>query len=88
MNLRKTSNILSAAIFAACTMLVSLSATAQIQLLDKVIAIVDDDVVLQSELDLRVASVYAQIQQSGTQPHRRKYCCSRYWNDLSPSACS
>lgn len=68
MNLRKTSNILSAAIFAACTMLVSLSATAQIQLLDKVIAIVDDDVVLQSELDLRVASVYAQIQQSGTQP--------------------
>ena len=47
---------------------VSLAATAQIQLLDKVIAIVDDDVVLQSELDLRMAAVYGQIQQSGTQP--------------------
>jgi len=36
-------------------------------MLDKVIAIVDDDVVLQSELDQRLASVLAQIQQSGTQ---------------------
>ena len=48
--------------------MVSLSATAQIELLDKVIAIVDDDVVLQSELNQRVATVYTQIQQSGTQP--------------------
>lgn len=47
---------------------ISLAATAQIQLLDKVIAIVDDDVVLQSELDLRMTAVYGQIQQSGTQP--------------------
>ena len=66
MNLRKTSKFLSAATL-ACALLVSLSATAQIQMLDKVIAIVDDDVVLQSELDQRLASVLAQIQQSGTQ---------------------
>ena len=68
MNLWKPSKFLLATTLAACALLVSFSATAQIQLLDKVIAIVDDDVVLQSELDLRVASVYAQIQQSGTQP--------------------
>ena len=66
MNLRKTSKFLSAATL-ACALLVSLSATAQIQMLDKVIAIVDDDVVLQSELDQRLVSVLAQIQQSGTQ---------------------
>jgi len=66
MNLRKTSKFLSAATL-VCALLVSLSATAQIQMLDKVIAIVDDDVVLQSELDQRLASVLAQIQQSGTQ---------------------
>ncbi|MGB2382061.1 MAG: SurA N-terminal domain-containing protein, partial [Porticoccaceae bacterium] len=67
MNLRKISKLLSTATLAACALLVSLSATAQIELLDKVIAIVDDDVVLQSELNQRVATVYAQIQQSGTQ---------------------
>ena len=67
MNLRKISKLLSTATLAACALLVSLSATAQIELLDKVIAIVDDDVVLQSELNQRVAAVYAQIQQSGTQ---------------------
>ena len=67
MNLRKISKLLSTATLAACALLVSLSATAQIELLDKVIAIVDDDVVLQSELNQRVATVYTQIQQSGTQ---------------------
>lgn len=68
MNLRKTFKFLSAATLTACALMVSLSATAQIELLDKVIAIVDDDVVLQSELNQRVATVYTQIQQSGTQP--------------------
>jgi peptidyl-prolyl cis-trans isomerase SurA len=38
-----------------------------VQILDKVIAIVDDDVVLQTELDARLAVIYAQIQASGTQ---------------------
>ncbi|MCT2531408.1 peptidylprolyl isomerase [SAR92 clade bacterium H921] len=47
-------------------MLVSLSTMAQIAILDRVIAIVDDDVVLQSELDQRLATIYTQIQQSGT----------------------
>lgn len=46
--------------------LVSLGATAQITILDRVIAVVDDDVVLQSELDQRMATIYTQIQQSGT----------------------
>ena len=53
MNLRKTSKFLSAATL-ACALLVSLSATAQIQMLDKVIAIVDDDVVLQGYVGMWV----------------------------------
>ena len=39
----------------------------QIQVLERVVAIVDKDVVLQSELDKRTSAVYAQVQQSGTQ---------------------
>jgi len=67
MNLWKTFKSLSTAIVAASAMTLSLAATAQVQILDKVIAIVDDDVVLQSELDARLAIIYAQIQASGTQ---------------------
>lgn len=48
-------------------LLISMSAAAQITLLDKVIAVVDDDVVLQSELDQRMVTIYTQIQKSGTQ---------------------
>lgn len=68
MNLWKTSKFLLSTALSAMVLSISLAATAQIQLLDKVIAIVDDDVVLQSELDLRMTAVYGQIQQSGTQP--------------------
>ena len=67
MNLWKTFKSLSTAIVAASAMTLSLATTAQVQILDKVIAIVDDDVVLQSELDARLAIIYAQIQASGTQ---------------------
>ena len=67
MNLWKTFKSLSTAIVAASAMALSLAATAQVQILDKVIAIVDDDVVLQTELDARLAVIYAQIQASGTQ---------------------
>ena len=68
MNLWKTSKFLLSTALSDMVLSISLAATAQIQLLDKVIAIVDDDVVLQSELDLRMTAVYGQIQQSGTQP--------------------
>jgi peptidyl-prolyl cis-trans isomerase SurA len=67
MNLWKTFKSLSTAIVVASAMALSLGATAQVQILDKVIAIVDDDVVLQTELDARLAVIYAQIQASGTQ---------------------
>jgi peptidyl-prolyl cis-trans isomerase SurA len=63
MNLRKTFKSLLA--IGALTL--SLGSAAQIELLDKVIAVVDDDVVLQSELDQRLIAVYAQIQKAGTQ---------------------
>jgi peptidyl-prolyl cis-trans isomerase SurA len=41
---------------------------AEVILLDRVVAIVDDNIVLQSELEQRTANVYLQIQQSGTEP--------------------
>ena len=44
-----------------------MSSFSQIQVLERVVAIVDKDVVLQSELDQRISAVYAQVQQSGTQ---------------------
>ncbi len=64
MNLWKISK--KSALICASVLFVSIGATAQITLLDKVIAVVDDDIVLQSELDQRMATIYAQIQQSGT----------------------
>ena len=39
---------------------------AQVKILDKIIAIVDDDVVLQSELNRRMSSIMKQIKQSNT----------------------
>jgi peptidyl-prolyl cis-trans isomerase SurA len=64
MNLWKISK--KSALICASVLFVSIGATAQITLLDKVIAVVDDDIVLQSELDQRMATIYTQIQQSGT----------------------
>jgi peptidyl-prolyl cis-trans isomerase SurA len=46
----------------------SSAALAEVVLLDRVVAIVDDNIVLQSELQQRTASIYRQIQQSGTEP--------------------
>jgi peptidyl-prolyl cis-trans isomerase SurA len=64
MNLWKISK--KSALICASVLFVSIGATAQITLLDKVIAVVDDDIVLQSELDQRMATIFTQIQQSGT----------------------
>ena len=65
MKLFKHLNVLS--ITALMVLLFSLQASAQIKVLDKIVAIVDDDVVLQSELDQRIDSIVAQLTQSGTQ---------------------
>ena len=48
-------------------LLLSFNAKAEIALLDRVVAIVDDDVVLYSELNQRMAGILSRIQQSGTQ---------------------
>lgn len=42
------------------------TAQAQTRMLDSIAAVVDDDVVMQSELDERVEAIYERIQQSGT----------------------
>ncbi len=44
-----------------------LSASSDITVIDKIVAIVDKDVVLQSELNQRMKRIYSQITQSGTQ---------------------
>ena len=65
MDLKKTCNT---ALLAVLLGAFSVTASAQIEILDKVVAIVDEDVVLESEVQRRLATIYAQIQQSGTQP--------------------
>ena len=48
-------------------LLLPFKASAETALLDRVVAIVDDDVVLYSELNQRMAGILTRIQQSGTQ---------------------
>ena len=48
-------------------LLLPVGSIAEVALLDRIVAIVDDDVVLQTELDQRTTAIYQQIQQSGTQ---------------------
>jgi peptidyl-prolyl cis-trans isomerase SurA len=65
MDLKKTCNTALLAVLLAAF---SVTASAQVEILDKVVAIVDEDVVLESEVQRRLATIYAQIQKSGTQP--------------------
>jgi peptidyl-prolyl cis-trans isomerase SurA len=48
--------------------LTTLTSVAEVRLLDTVAAVVDNDVVMMSELNERVETIYTRIQQSGTQP--------------------
>ena len=64
MDLKKTcNNVLIAFLLSA----VPISAIAQVGVLDRVVAIVDEDVVLESEVRQRLSDIYTQIQKSGTQ---------------------
>ena len=64
--------VLAQPLVALIILLVSLQASAQIKVLDKIVAIVDDDVVLKSELDQRMEAIVAQLTQSGTQMPPKK----------------
>lgn len=66
MNHWKTFRSLLATV-ATSLLLLPVNASAEIALLDRVVAIVDNDVVLHSELNQRMGAVINQIQQSGTQ---------------------
>lgn len=59
---------------------VSVSAHAERQVLDRVVAIVDDDVILQTELDARVNTIVGRL--SAQAPACRPGNCSKsgYWN--------
>ncbi len=50
-----------------CLVLLPINSKAELTLLDRVVAIVDDDVVLLSELNQRMVGILSRIQQSGTQ---------------------
>ena len=65
MNLRSISKLHLALMSIALSF--SLSISAQVTMLDRVVAIVDDDIVLDSELQQRMMTVNEQIAQSGTQ---------------------
>jgi peptidyl-prolyl cis-trans isomerase SurA len=62
----KNFNLLACA--AAALLLTAAPATAQLQVVDRVAAIVDEDVVMQSELEQRLSDIYAQIESSGGNP--------------------
>ena len=66
MNLRSISKLHLALMSVALS--ISLSISAQVTMLDRVVAIVDDDIVLYSELQQRMMTINEQIAQSGTQP--------------------
>lgn len=55
------------ATMAISLLLLPINAHTELALLDRVVAIVDDDVVLHSELNQRMGAIINQIQQSGTQ---------------------
>lgn len=63
--MKKSSQYFSYAIAAALLILTAPVARADVQLLDQVIAIVDDDVILQSELDERLKAVMVNLEKSG-----------------------
>ena len=65
MDLKKTCN---KALIAFLLATASISAVAQVEILDRVVAVVDEDVVLESEVQQRLATIYMQIEKSGTQP--------------------
>ena len=65
MNLRLISKLHLALMSIALSF--SLSISAQVTMLDRVVAIVDDDIVLDSELQQRMMTINEQIAQSGTQ---------------------
>ncbi|MDG1818421.1 MAG: peptidylprolyl isomerase [Porticoccaceae bacterium] len=65
MDLKKTCN---KALIAFLLATASISAVAQVEILDRVVAVVDEDVVLESEVQQRLATIYSQIEKSGTQP--------------------
>ena len=65
MNLRSISKLHLALMSIALSF--SLSISAQVTMLDRVVAIVDDDIVLNSELQQRMMTINEQITQSGTQ---------------------
>ena len=55
--------VLAQPLVALIILLVSLQASAQVKVLDKIVAIVDDDVVLKSELDQRMDAIVGQLTQ-------------------------
>ena len=68
MNRWKTFKSSLALTLAFSGLLLPVNGNAEMALLDRIVAIVDDNVVLQSELSQRMTAIYSQIQQSGTQP--------------------
>jgi peptidyl-prolyl cis-trans isomerase SurA len=68
-------------ILAFCS-LATLPAIAEIKLLDTVAAVVDDDVVMMSELNERIDTIMVRIRQSGTEPPSREALASQVLDRL------
>lgn len=55
---------------------------AEVRLLDSIAAVVDNDVVMMSELNDRVSTIYTRIQQSGTEPPPREVLAAQVLDRL------
>ena len=67
---------------AATLLLAPFEAIAEPVILDEVVAVVDDDVVMMSELNERVSSIYQRLEQSGTEAPAREALLPRVLEQL------
>jgi len=85
MNLWKVFNLAqSKAVYPAVLLgvLLATSVEAKVAVLDRVAAIVNDDIVLQSELNQRTAAIYVNLQASGTQSPNKEVLKKRVLEQL------
>ncbi|HIG40105.1 MAG: peptidylprolyl isomerase [bacterium] len=65
--MNRISTLLSLSTGLATAVLISFPASASLVILDKIIAVVDEDVIMQSELDVRRQSIQTQVESAGQQ---------------------
>lgn len=58
------------------------------ELLDRIVAVVNDDVVLEDEFNKELASIHKKLEEMGSPPSRSRRYASRPWKGSSCASCS